>query len=146
MNYFTYLAFIIAIVWGISPVLLKFILQKNMPSYLIIFFQACIYLFSSIIYIIVYEHTNIYKDLQKHKEYIPFLMIISFFSVYIANLLYILALENKADVNVMSIIISLAPVITLISSFLILGDTLSIRVLIGFFIILIGLICVFAPL
>ena len=145
MNYYTYLAFLIAFLWGISPVLFKFILQKNLPSYIIIFFQAFVYLCSSIIYIIVYEHNDIYTDIQQNIKYIPLLMIISFFSVYVANMLYILALENKANVNIMSIIISLAPVITLISSLLILQETLSIKELIGFFIILIGLICVFVP-
>ena len=145
MNYYTYLAFIIAFLWGVSPVLFKFILQKNIPPYIIIFFQAFVYLCSSIIYIIVYEHNDIYKDLQQNIKYVPYLIIISFFSVYVANMLYILALENKADVNIMSLIISLAPVITLISSFYILQEKLSIKALIGFFIIFVGLIFVFMP-
>ena len=51
MNYYTYLAFIIAFLWGVSPVLFKFVLQKNIPPYIIIFIQASVYIFSSIIYI-----------------------------------------------------------------------------------------------
>ena len=145
MNYYTYLAFIIAFLWGVSPVLFKFILQKNIPPYIIIFFQAFVYLCSIIIYIIVYEYNDIYKDLQQNIKYVPYLIIISFFSVYVANMLYILALENKANVNIMSLIISLAPVITLISSFYILQEKLSIKALIGFFIIFVGLIFVFVP-
>ena len=145
MNYYTYLAFIIAFLWGISPVLFKFVLQKNIPPYIIIFIQASVYIFSSIIYIILYENNNIYEDLRENIEYIPFLAIISFFSVYIANVLYIYALDNKASVNIMSLIVSLAPVITLISSYLILQEILPIRVLFGFFIIFIGLLCVFLP-
>lgn len=145
MNYYTYLAFIIAFLWGISPVLFKFVLQKNIPPYIIIFIQASVYIFSSIIYIILYENNNIYEDLRENIEYIPFLAIVSFFSVYIANVLYIYALDNKASVNIMSLIVSLAPVITLISSYLILQEILPIRVLFGFFIIFIGLLCVFLP-
>jgi drug/metabolite transporter (DMT)-like permease len=145
MNYYTYLAFIIAFLWGISPVLFKFVLQKNIPPYIIIFIQASVYIFSSIIYIILYENNNIYEDLQENIEYIPFLATISFFSVYIANVMYIYALDNKASVNIMSLIVSLAPVITLISSYLILQELLPIRVLFGFFIIFIGLLCVFLP-
>ena len=71
MNYYTYLAFIIAFLWGISPVLFKFILQQNIPYYIIIFVQAFVYLFSSIIYIIVYENNNIYNDLHENIKYIP---------------------------------------------------------------------------
>lgn len=145
MNYYTYLAFIIAFLWGVSPVLFKFVLQKNIPPYIIIFIQASVYIFSSIIYIILYESNNIYEDLQENMNYIPLLIIISFFSVYVANVLYIYALDNKANVNIMSLIVSLAPAITLLSSLLILQELLPIRVLLGFLIIFIGLLCIFLP-
>jgi drug/metabolite transporter (DMT)-like permease len=145
MNYYTYIAFVIAFLWGISPVLFKYILQQNIPSYIIILTQASVYFLSSIIYIIVYERNEIYSDIQKYSNYIPFLIIISFFSVYVANVLYIFALDNKADVNIMSIIVSLAPVITMIASFLIFQEVLPIKVLIGFFIIFIGILCIFLP-
>ncbi len=145
MNYYTYLAFIIAFLWGVSPVLFKFVLQKNIPPYIIIFIQASVYIFSSIIYIILYENNNIYEDLQENMNYIPLLIIISFFSVYVANVLYIYALDNKANVNIMSLIVSLAPAITLLSSLLILQELLPIRVLLGFLIIFIGLLCIFLP-
>lgn len=145
MNYYTYLAFVIAFLWGISPVLFKYILSKNIPSYIIIFTQASVYFLSSILYIIVYERDDIYGDIQKNSKYIPFLIVISFFSVYVANVLYIFALDNKANVNIMSLIVSLAPVITLIASFLIFQEILPIKVLIGFFIIFIGLLFIFLP-
>jgi drug/metabolite transporter (DMT)-like permease len=145
MNYYTYLAFVIAFLWGISPVLFKYILSKNIPPYIIILTQASVYFLTSIIYIIVYERNNIYGDIQKNSKYIPFLIVISFFSVYVANVLYIFALDNKANVNIMSLIVSLAPVITLIASFLILQEILPIKVLIGFLIIFIGLLFIFLP-
>jgi len=145
MNNYIYLSFIIAFIWGISPVLFKFILQKNIPSYIIIFIQASVYLISSIIYIFVYKNNEIYYDLNKNIKYIPFLIIISFFSVYIANVLYIYALENKANVNTMSIIVSLAPVITILFSYFILYEKISLKALMGFLLIFIGLICIFFP-
>ena len=145
MNNYIYLSFIIAFIWGISPVLFKFILQKNMPSYVIILIQASVYLFSSIIYIFVYKNNEIYYDLHKNINYIPFLIIISFFSVYVANVLYIYGLENKANVNMMSIIVSLAPAITIIFSYFILYEIISFKELIGFLLIFIGLIIIFLP-
>ena len=60
-------------------------------------------------------------------------------------MLYIYALDNKANVNIMSLIVSLAPVITLISSYLILQEILPTKVLIGFLIIFVGLLFVFLP-
>jgi len=145
MNNYTYLAFIIAFIWGLSPVLFQYFLNKNIQSYIIIFFQAFVYLFSSFIYILIYKRNDIYKDIKENFKYIPFIITISFFSVYIANVLYILALEKKGHSSIMSIIIALAPVITLISSFYILQEILTLKILIGFFIIFIGLLFIFLP-
>ena len=44
---------------------------------------------------LIWKSKEIRIDLQKYKNYIPFLIIIPFFSVYIANHLYIYGLENK---------------------------------------------------
>ena len=139
----TYLAFIIAFIWGLSPVLFKFFLHQSVPTYLIIFFQAFVYLISSVIYILIWKRTEIGIDLQKYKNYIPFLIIVPFFSVYIANYLYIYALENKGNINVMAITISLAPVVTMIFSYFIFREMLSLKAFIGFFIIVVGLLLIF---
>jgi len=146
MNYYLYIIFFIAFIWGLSPVLFKFILQKKIPPYIIIFIQAFVYLFSSIIYIILYKNHIIYKDLHLHINYIPYLITISFFSVYIANILYIYALENHVNANIMSLTISLSPIITIIFSYLILQDSINLKTLIGFFLIFIALIIIFTPL
>ena len=81
MNYYIFFAFIIAFLWGISPVLFKFILEKNIPWYIIIFVQASVYLLSSAIFIIIYKYNDIYKDLQQNINYIPSLIVISFLSI-----------------------------------------------------------------
>jgi len=145
MNNYNYLAFIIAFFWGISPVLFKFILKKNIPSYIIIFILAFVYLLSSVIYIIIYEKNNFYKDLNTNINYIPFLVVLLFFTGYLTRFLYLFALENNANVNIMSLIVSLAPIVTLIASFLILREKITTNVLIGFLIIFIGLLCIFLP-
>jgi transporter family protein len=145
INNYTYLAIIIAFIWGISPVLFKFFLHKNIPTYLIIFFQAFVYLLSSSIYILISKRNKFIQDIKQNINYIPFLVIISFFSVYIANVLYIYALENKGNVSIMSIIIALAPVITMIFAYLIFKEKLEIKAYIGFFIIFVGLILIFVP-
>jgi transporter family protein len=145
INNYTYLAIIIVFIWGISPVLFKFFLHKNTPAYLIIFFQAFVYLLSCSIYILISKRNEFIQDLKQNVSYIPFLVIISFFSVYIANVLYIYALENKGNVSIMSIIIALAPVITMIFAYLIFREKLPMKAYIGFFIIFVGLILIFIP-
>jgi transporter family protein len=143
INNYTYLAIIIVFIWGISPVLFKYFLHKNTPAYLIILFQSFVYLLSSSIYIIISKRNEFIQDLKQNVSYIPFLVIISFFSVYIANVLYIYALENKGNVSIMSIIIALAPVITMIFAYIIFKEKLEIKAYIGFFVILVGLSLIF---
>ena len=101
------------------------------------------YLISSVIYMLIWKRSEIGLDLQKYKNYIPFLIIVPFFSVYIANYLYIYALENKGNINIMAITISLAPVVTMIFSYFIFREMLSLKGFIGFFIIVVGLLLIF---
>lgn len=145
INNYTYLAIIIVFILGISPVLFKYFLHKHTPAYLVIFFQALVYLVSSLIYILISKRSTFIQDLKQNVSYIPFLVIISFFSVYIANVLYIYALENKGNVSIMSIIIALAPVITMIFAYIIFREKLQMNVYIGFFVIFIGLSLIFIP-
>lgn len=145
INNYTYLAIIIVFIWGISPVLFKYFIHKHTPAYLVIFFQALVYLLSSSIYIIISKRSTFIQDLKENISYIPFLIIISFFSVYIANVLYIYGLENKGNVSIMSIIISLAPVITMIFAYIIFREKLQMNAYIGFFVIFIGLSLIFIP-
>ncbi len=145
INNYTYLAIIIVFIWGISPVLFKYFIHKHTPAYLVIFFQALVYLLSSSIYIIISKRSTFIQDLKQNVSYIPFLVIISFFSVYIANVLYIYGLENKGNVSIMSIIISLAPVITMIFAYIIFREKLQMNAYIGFIVIFIGLSLIFIP-
>lgn len=145
INNYTYLAIIIVFIWGISPVLFKYFLHKNTPSYLIIFFQSLVYLLSSSIYILISKRSTFIQDLKQNVNYIQFLVIISFFSVYIANVLYIYGLENKGNVSIMSIIIALAPVITMIFAYIIFREKLQMKAYIGFFVIFVGLSLIFIP-
>jgi len=145
INNYTYLAIIIVFIWGISPVLFKYFIHKHTPAYLVIFFQALVYLLSSSIYIIISKRSTFIQDLKENISYIPFLIIISFFSVYIANVLYIYALENKGNISIMSIIIALAPVITMIFAYIIFREKLQMKAYIGFFVIFIGLSLIFIP-
>jgi drug/metabolite transporter (DMT)-like permease len=143
INNYTYLAFIIAFIWGISPVLYKFFLEKSTPTYIIIFLQSFIYLITTVLYILIWKRDKFGSDLHEYKNYLPFILIISFFAVYVANYLYIFGIENKGNVNIMSIVIGLAPVVTILFSYFIFRETLSLKAFIGFFIIVIGLLLIF---
>jgi len=133
MNYYIISAFIIAFIWGLSPVLFRYIIKnQQIPVYIIIFIQAFVYFCSSVIYIYFHKYHSMHNDLYEHKNYIPYLIIISFFSVYIANILYIYALETHVNINIIILITSLYPVITIIFAYFILQERMTINTIIGF--------------
>ena len=82
---------------------------------------------------------DINRDLIKYKTYIPLLAFIALFSVYIANLLYVVALQNKVNINILTIITGLYPVITIIFSYIILKEKITIKAIIGYLFIILGI-------
>jgi drug/metabolite transporter (DMT)-like permease len=140
----TLLAFLIAIIWGISPVLLKILMINiNIPIYILIFIQSLIFFICSIIYIFIYKTNEIYQNLNDIKSYIPILILISFFTTYIANILYIYIIKSNININLMILIISLFPIITIIFSYIFLKQKITINFIFGILFIFIGFLLIF---
>lgn len=140
----TLLAFLIAIIWGISPVLLKILMMNiNIPIYILIFIQSLIFFICSIIYIFIYKTNEIYQNLNDIKSYIPILILISFFTTYIANILYIYIIKSNININLMILIISLFPIITIIFSYIFLKQKITINFIFGILFIFIGFLLIF---
>lgn len=140
----TLLAFLIAIIWGISPVLLKILMMNiNIPIYILIFIQSLIFFICSIIYIFFYKTNEIYQNLNDIKSYIPILILISFFTTYIANILYIYIIKSNININLMILIISLFPIITIIFSYIFLKQKITINFIFGILFIFIGFLLIF---
>jgi transporter family protein len=144
MNNYLYLAFIITLIWGISPVIIKYAIHHgNIPTYLIIFIQSIIYFIASLLYVIIFKYKNFKDDLIKYRSYIPLLAFISLFSVYIANLLYVVALQNNVNINILTIIVGLYPVITIIFSYFILKEKITLKAIGGYILIILGIFFIF---
>lgn len=139
------IALLIAFIWGLSPVIFKYLIKhNNIPDYIIILIQAIIYVLASILYIFIYKLDYIYNDLYTHKNHIPLLAFLSLLSVYLANVLYLYALSNGVKVNIMSIIVfTITPIVTLIFAFFLLNELLTIKSFIGCCLVIIGVIIIF---
>ena len=139
------IALLIAFIWGLSPVIFKYLIKhNNIPDYIIILIQAIIYVLASILYIFIYKLDYIYNDLYTHKNHIPLLAFLSLLSVYLANVLYLYALSNCVKVNIMSIIVfTITPIVTLIFAFFLLNELLTIKSFIGCCLVIIGVIIIF---
>lgn len=141
MEGFTHIlfAFIIAIIWGLTPIVYKSIYHE--VSYqCILFISAIIYFFFVMAYTYVYEYTKVKKDLLLlSSKHIFTISITSFVGIFLANLLYYKAIEQTHNLNIVILITALYPMITLIFAYFILGETLSTQSLIGYAFILTGM-------
>ena len=141
-------ALTIAIIWGVSPVVFKYLIHENtshpIPVYMIVLIQALVYVLCAVAYVVYSKQSVLWADLRSHASKLPLLVILSFFSVYVANNLYLYALGKGAPVSTMQLIVSLSPVFTLLFAYLILQETLTVQTGVGFFLVLTGLVFIFS--
>jgi drug/metabolite transporter (DMT)-like permease len=57
----------------------------------------------------------------------------------VANLLYVLALQNNVNINILTIIVGLYPIITIIFSYIILKEKITLKAIGGYLFIILGL-------
>jgi len=143
MNNFIFLAFIIIIIWGIVPIFFKYIIKhKDLPSYIIIFIESIVFLTIISLYIIFFKSDVFIRDLYNHRVFIYLLIILAIF-IFFSKVLYLYAHEMGVNINILTIILSLYPVITIILAYLFLKEELPLNAFIGFFFILIGIVAIF---
>lgn len=134
------LTFIVALLWGITPVLFRIVLH-NVPNTFVMLISGIVYLIGTLSYIIIYDYKNIKFDIIK--KYIPHISIISFFGFFLAYMLYYYVLKHTDNVNIMIAIISISPIITLLTTYFIKQEefqALTYRQVFGIFMIVLGVI------
>lgn len=143
MDNLIFLVLIITVIWGIIPVFFKYIIKhKDLPFYLILFIEAIVFLFIIIIYILFYKSDVFIKDIYEHRNYV-YLLILSSSLIFASKVLYLYALKMGINVNVMTIVLTLYPVITIILAYLFLREKLPFNALIGFMFIVMGMMFIF---
>ena len=133
-----YIAFLIAILYGIKTVIHRFVI-KDVSAAFIILISAVVYIISTGIYVIIFKKKDIVKDWASNKQYILILAATTFFGLFITNILYFHVVKHTTNINFASIIMALYPVITLIFASMILNETLNTMQLVGFFMTLLGI-------
>ena len=138
------LAFIIALLWGVSPVVFRIILH-DVPNSFVMLISSIVYIIGTMIYIFVFDYKNIMLSLTTKNKLIPIIILTTFFGFFLPNLLYFYVLKYGENVNITIAITSLYPIITLVTSYLLLNDEynhLSYQKLFGFLMIVCGVIVV----
>lgn len=131
----------ISITWGIVPVIIKLYTEK-LPSEFVFLISSLVFFIGAFIYTFFFKFDKIIEGYKKSNVKIILILIITFFiASVISNLLYLKYLK-KNNVNIMSIIVGLAPAITIIAAYFLLNEKLNYIQLFGILLIFIGLIFV----
>ncbi len=135
------LAFSVAILWGITPIIYKVFLQ-DVSYNLVICISGIVFFIVSLFYSFM-NYDQISKEIYIHQNKIIYIVVIAFLALFLANILYYNAIKNSENVVITTTITALYPLITLILSYFILYESITINNVIGIVLILIGLIFLF---
>jgi|688.fasta_scaffold385745_2 drug/metabolite transporter (DMT)-like permease len=124
---------------GITPVLLKLYLTVIPYDFILLLSQILTLLFISI-YVFIFKSNKIkegYVNLNYKLLFI--IIIISFFSSFLARILFLKVINDNDKINIFLIIMSLYPIITIIASYFLLKEEITNRQLFGYLLIIIGI-------
>jgi transporter family protein len=131
-------AFIVAIIWGITPIIYKSILN-DLSYHTVLIFSALTFFIASIFYTIIY-YKEISNDIKIYPHKLLYIALYAFIGLFIANILYHYAIKHTDNIAIIITITSIYPLITLILSYYILYEDISAHNIIGILLIIIGIV------
>ena len=136
---------IIAFISGIQPLLLKYILNKNIPRKYILFYVTSINLLMYTLYFtFINKQTEEKSEEHHHITYIDTLLLFVFYTfvcITLPNLLYIQAIDNDNIISYNSLLY-ISPMVTLIIGYFLLNENVSLKSMIGAALIVMGCIVI----
>jgi hypothetical protein len=140
MDNYILLALVISLLWGISPVIHKHLLNKY--NWITIMLSSSLVYFILVIIISLLKRKEIIADLMKISVRDAFVLIsLPLFTVFIAQIIYYYILKEHES-SIISALISSSPVFTLIISYLFLKERLDIYGISGIFAIITGVVLI----
>ena len=131
-------AFIVAIIWGITPIIYKSILN-DLSYHTILIFSALTFFIASIFYTFIY-YKEISLDIKLYPHKLIYITLYAFIGLFISNILYHYAIKHTNNIAIIITITSIYPLITLILSYYILYEDISAHNIIGILLIIIGIV------
>ena len=124
---------------GITPVLLKLYLTVIPYDFILLLTQLLTLVFICI-YCFLFKSKKIKEGyINLNYKLLSIIIIISFFSSFLARILFLKVLNDNDKINIFLIIMSLYPIITIIASYFLLKEELTNRQLFGYLLIIIGI-------
>jgi drug/metabolite transporter (DMT)-like permease len=136
---------IVAILGGIQPLLLKYIINKNIPRKYILFYVTSINLLMYTLYFtFINKQTEEKTEEHHHITYMDTFLLFLFYTIIcitLPNLLYIQAID---DDNIISYnaLLYIAPMITLLIGYFLLNEKVTLKSIFGATLIVIGCIVI----
>ena len=140
METYILVAFLIAIIWGLSPIMYKHLLDKYNPTSVLVF--ASLAYFICILVTGCCNYQSILDDYNKIDfNDVCWVILVSVSGLFVANILQVTVLKDN-DPSIVSPIIYSCPLITLLAVYLLFNTSLNIECLFGSFLIVSGVLCI----
>lgn len=140
MKSYILLAMIISFLWGIEPVIHKYLLQ-HINGITIMLITSMIYYFC--VASVSFQHRNIiWEDMKKMSLRLwAILIVTALFTIVLGNFIYYYILKDHESSFVASLIYS-SPIFTLVLSYMYLNEVIDLIGIIGILLVVLGVICI----
>jgi len=129
----------ISIIWGLVPIIIKLYLHEITAEFIYLFSSIVLFI-GALIYTYFFKYDELIEGYNKSTYKTIIILIVLFFIASVISKLLYLKYLKKNNANILSIIIGLAPAITVIAAYFLLNEKLTSSQLFGTIFILIGLI------
>ena len=140
METYILVALLISVIWGLSPIMYKHLLDKYHPTSVLAFvsiaYFICVFVMGCC------NHKSILDDYNKIDfNDICWVILVSVSGLFIANILQVTVLKDN-NPSVVSPIIYSCPLITLLAAYILFNTTMNIYCVFGSFFIVMGVLCI----
>jgi len=133
----------IILIEGIIPIIIKLYLSTIPYHFLLLLTQILGALFIGT-YVYLFKPHEFSQGISNiNPKIFLIFFLIAFFGTFLAKKLYLKVINDNHNINIFIILMSLYPVITIIGSYFFLKEKLSYYQLLGYFLIILGIILMF---
>jgi len=140
--FYIILALVISFLWGMQPVIYKYLLHKFNGSTIMLLSSFIYFVAVFITFFIIKNQDIIIKDIKKmNGKDLTVIICTSIFTAFLTNVIYFYILKDNES-SIISALIYSSPVFTLIVSYLFLSEKLEAIGIIGILLGVAGVICI----
>jgi len=136
------IAVALAFLYGLSPIAYKLIIINNKISFdiYLILSSMMLFVFSLMYSMLFHKKFNLIREINSINPLtVLYFSFYIFFVVFISQLLFHIAIEKTTKLALFTLITSLYPIITIVLSLLVYNKKISMKIVLGFLISVLGL-------